>query len=293
MLVDFSYLYSFSVDDAIFKVTLYFGLIPYKLHLGLLITVWTAFISAQSSQNENQFVSSIPLRTSIFPGRDPSVHIILHSTVDSGRFRTPLAYRPWTKTLPGLVTLQSWLNGAHEVADVKVLVCVKSMGPKKSITSKTGKSLELREVKVHDDTGETALKLWNENTASIEHWVAGKTILLISEPGYRFSWGKAYITIEQKTVVDVEPEFTDAGWIRRWAAQLNKRDSLKQEVEEGLFDLKAFEEGADRPLFTIGEVDKWARKYPQREFMGCLSLVLLEMELSLWKRRNMLMCSEW
>ena len=44
--------------------------------------------------------------------------------------KTPLGYRDG-KQLDGLITLQNYTNGGHEILGVKVLVCVKSIGGRK------------------------------------------------------------------------------------------------------------------------------------------------------------------
>lgn len=238
------------------QITIYFS-IPYPIHLGLLVTVWTAFISSTPDKDEYYRLYA-PLRTSIFPGRDPSVHIILHENSDSGtRFHKPLEYDAGRNFLPGLMTIQAWLNGGHEIASVRILACVKSIGPKKPITTKTNKSLELQEVKLSDDTGETVLKLWNANTVNGKYWMPGKTILLISQPQYRFDYGKGSMGLGVVTMIDVEPECADAEWLRKWADGLMKRESLKMELEDGLFDHEAFETGRERPLFRISDIDEW------------------------------------
>ena len=44
--------------------------------------------------------------------------------------KTPLGYRDG-KQLDGLMTLKGFIEGGHEVADGKILVCVKSIGGRK------------------------------------------------------------------------------------------------------------------------------------------------------------------
>lgn len=44
--------------------------------------------------------------------------------------KTPIGHRDG-KQLPGLLTLKNYIEGGHEVAEAKVLVCVKSIGGKK------------------------------------------------------------------------------------------------------------------------------------------------------------------
>lgn len=209
---------------------------------------------------------SVPIRTSIFPGRDPAVQIILHSNSDSGaRFRTPSDCSTSDyEALPGLMTVQAWLNGGNEVSDVKILAGVKSIGPKKSITTKENKLLELQEIRLFDDTGEATLKLWNASTINSRLWTAGKTVLLISEPQYKLDFGKGHMGLGQPTMVDVEPDCPDAAWLRRWMEGRLNRESLKMEFNEDVFDAETFQAGREKPLFTIKDVEEWYGRHVQK-----------------------------
>lgn len=157
------------------------------------------------------------------------------------------------------MTLDSYIKGGHDgVIGVKILACVKSIGARKKITTKKGNECELAEVFLFDHTGEIKLTLWGEQIESSRPWQPGKTILLISTPGYRALYsGKGSISIQHSTMVDVDPDFPDAEWMRKYADGLTKREGLCLEFPEGVWDIEAAEHGVYRVLYTLAEVDEW------------------------------------
>ena len=69
--------------------------------------------------------------TSIFPERDNSCYFLVQEKSDEGVLcKTPLGYKDG-KQLNGLITLKNFVDGGHEVAAAKILVCVKSIGGRK------------------------------------------------------------------------------------------------------------------------------------------------------------------
>jgi len=66
--------------------------------------------------------------------------MVLDKVDDGEQCKSPLGYEE-AHQLSNLVTLKDYINGDHEKPDVRILVCVKSIGPKKSSMSR---SLELQ-----------------------------------------------------------------------------------------------------------------------------------------------------
>ena len=112
------------------QVKLYYHKTTYNLHLGQLCTIWTAFIAA-SSQAGFQTMSTV-LMTSISPERDNSSYCMLHALHENMSIcRMPLNYHlggPLDKHF----TLASFISGNHEIEGVRLIVCVKSIGARKS-----------------------------------------------------------------------------------------------------------------------------------------------------------------
>jgi hypothetical protein len=195
----------------------------------------------------------------LFPGRVASDHIMIHTNPSSDSIcRIPLDYRRG-QALPGLMTLDSYTSTGHDgVAGARILVCVKSIGARKKITTKTGVERELVEVWVFDHTAEVKWTLWGELIESAKEWQPGKTTLLISNPAYRVEYsGKGSVGVQHSTMIDVDPDFPDAQWLRKYALGLTKKESLCLEFPEDVWDVEAAEYGVYRNLYTLAEVDEW------------------------------------
>lgn len=93
---------------------------------------------------------------------------------------------------------------------------------------------------------------------SAKDWSPGVTILLVSNPGYRVGHnGKGTVGMVRQTMVDVDPEFPDGEWLRKFASGLTKRESLSLAFPEGVWDVEAAEYGVNRIFFTLAELDRW------------------------------------
>lgn len=114
----------------IVQVKLWYAEVDYQLRLGMLVSIWMPHISkAESSSPTLQAASLV---TSIFPERDDSCYFMVQEQSDEGVLcKTPLGYRDG-KQLDGLIALKNYTEGGHEVPSGKVLVCVKSIGARKT-----------------------------------------------------------------------------------------------------------------------------------------------------------------
>jgi hypothetical protein len=245
------------------QLKLYFPHEPYHLRLGCLVSVWTVFVSDATKAGATA-VPGVSIYANLFPGRVTSDHVMFHSSEDNsvGLCRRPLDYDRQTQSLPGLMTLASYISGGHDgVLGVKLLVCVKRIGAKRRITKTKGGESELVEVLLFDHTAELRLTLWEGLIESSRKWQSGKTILLISSPSYRAAYnGKGCIGIQQSTMLDEDPEFPDAVWLKNYAARLVKRESVCQQFPDDIFTedvIEAAEYGINRILFRLADVDEW------------------------------------
>ena len=114
------------------QVKLWYANVDYNLHLGLLVSVWTPHVS--NAESRSLTVQDVSLITSIFPERDHSCYFMVQEQSDEGVMcKTPLGYHDG-KQLDGLMTLKNFVEGGHELADGKILVCVKRIGGRKKCT---------------------------------------------------------------------------------------------------------------------------------------------------------------
>ncbi|QSZ32954.1 hypothetical protein DSL72_002537 [Monilinia vaccinii-corymbosi] len=283
-------------EGGVVLVKLHFANQPYPLKLGHLLSIWTAFIS-DISKADGASTPGIFVCANLFPGRNTSDHVMIHThSGASDVCRVPLGYSKG-EALSGLMTLEAYLNGGYDgVIGVKLLICVKSIGARKKIVKKDGAESTLVEVVLFDHTGEVKMKCWGDLIESVKEWHAGRTILLLTNPSHKLDYGgKGVLGLGRSTMVDVDPDFPDAQWLRKWAGGLMKRESVgvgfpgeiwgEEEVEEAIY-------GPRTALFGLRDVDEWVRDEARESFTGWISVVILEMGLVRNWRRNMLMCTE-
>ncbi|KAF1989878.1 hypothetical protein K402DRAFT_370693 [Aulographum hederae CBS 113979] len=276
-------------EGAACTVRLWFANIEYNLHLGQLVTIWTPHIS--NGEHGTLSSSSAPFFMSVFPERDRSCHFMIQDKSDEGVLcKTPLGYLEGLP-LPALMTLKNFSEGGYDVADGRILVCVKSIGAKKKFTNKKGLTSELVNVGVFDDTGEATLTLWGATAASASVWQTSNTVLLITNPGWRIE-RKTTISLTANTFVDVDPDIPDADWLRGFAQRLTRREHVNPPWPEGIFDFETAVESPLRVLYNLADLDEFARAAPGEKFHGYLSMIITEINIMLLYRRNMLMCNE-
>ena len=219
------------------------------------------FIS-DSSKADAGTVTDVGVCANLFPGRVTSDHVLVHTTNSTDDLcRVPLGWERTEQALAGLMTIESYLKGGYDgVTGAKILVCIKSVGGVRRVEKKTGGWGELMDVLLFDHTGEVKMTVWSEVIESVKEWQAGKTVLLISNPGWKVAWnGKGgSVGVTRQTMIDVEPVFGDADWLRRYAVGLRKKESVSLEVPEGVFDIEAATGGIVRMLFTLAELDTWS-----------------------------------
>ncbi|RMZ35067.1 hypothetical protein D0859_00805 [Hortaea werneckii] len=224
------------------------------IRLGLLVSVWSNHVS----DGENGTLSSTgaPLFVSLFPERDRNCHFMVHENSDDG------------------------------------------------ITRKDNSMTESISIQIHDDTAHAILGLWGTNTnsplrqaskdantsnpeaiRSREGWKAGETILLLQSASCK-PGRTPYLSLSSASMVDVNPAFPDAEWLRHWALRQRSRESVNPVFPANTFNLQTLKHGPVRCLYTIAELDVFARVAPAETFQGYLSVLITEMKiLEVWKRQ--------
>lgn len=177
----------------------------------------------------------------------------------------------------------------------KILVCVRSVGPRRTIQAKKREgTFDMVEVGVFDDTAVSVLKVWEDKVASAKTWIPNQTVLLISKPTYK-EYGKiSEIGIRHNSMVDVDPKFPDADWLRKRAKTLMKKECISIPFPSDTWDIGLAIHGPGRTLFTIAEIEDQVRHpEPKSDFTGKLSVIVLELKLLEQWRKNAICCTEW
>ncbi|KAI9669501.1 MAG: hypothetical protein M1829_005090 [Trizodia sp. TS-e1964] len=255
---------------------LYFAAAPPLLTLGAPCILRTPHLSPHPAS------AHIALCTSVFPERDALSGFTLLTPVP-GSNKMPLP--------PSLMTLAAFLALAPDVPCAgSILVCVRSVGPLKTLEGKHGQVYEKTEVRVADVSGETKLALWGAVGASARAWVVDHTVLGILAPVLERGGGGVGLGMESVVTVDPAGEGEEeVGTLREWAKAERLRRGVNPVVPARWLNVK---EGRDRILFSLGELDDFARSFPEAFLTGYLSLIILDVSLCALSHRVQLCAAE-
>lgn len=103
---------------------------------------------------------------------------------------------------------------------------------------------------------------------------------------------QTYLSLTAASIVDVDPSLPDADWLRRWSIRQRSREAINPPFPEDTFDVDAVMTGPVRCLFTLAELDEFARCAPNETFQGYLSLIIMETKLLGLRRREQLLAGE-
>lgn len=275
-----------------------------QLQLGALVTVWAGFI-AEFSTSYPIRVPSVSMIIPVHPAQGSASCIKFHREAPRSEEARLCRLRPdhnrhsRSAPMPGLIGLRAYLNrGQDAVPEAKVLVCVSSVGPRRTVRSQDRQTdLSLTEVRIFDETASCVLKLWEDKVSSARQWIPNQTILLITQPRLRPPDKRnpdPELGIGGSSAVDVDPSFPEADWLRKMAANRSKKkETVYQPFPTGIWDTEAAIHGPTRALFTLADIDDFVRDDPGAVFTGKLNLLITGVNITDCRRRNMLCCFEW
>ncbi|KAF2011537.1 hypothetical protein BU24DRAFT_486258 [Aaosphaeria arxii CBS 175.79] len=276
-------------DTGCILVGLWYASTEYQVHMGQLVTVYAFHLSHSQGSPLTPSASCAPLYASIFPERERKCHIMFHDNSDDGL----MCKRPYgckdSQVLPGLVTLKDFTNGAYDIEDCKVIACIKSIGVRKRFTGKNGSPCEVVGLRLFDDTAEVSLTLYGAACHSTSRWQPSQTVLLISSPGWRID-SIAKLSMNASTRLDIDPDLADVNWLRCFAQRLMKKEHINPTFPSGLCD--DAESSALQILFSLADVDEWARANPTSTFTGWISALITQLNIVTYFKRRMLMSTE-
>ncbi|KAH9877719.1 hypothetical protein J1614_002936 [Plenodomus biglobosus] len=281
-------------DTGVLTIRLWYAHTVYKIRLGQLLTVWTVHVS-NSSDHNSLAPSSAPLFTSIFPEGERNCFVMLHENSDDGtQFKRPFGCGD-SRALEGLMTLKGFTDGGYEVEEPKVLVCVKSIGARKRYLNRNGTTSTVISLGIFDNTADATLTLYSSLCSSAFYLTPSHSILLISNPGWRID-KTAKLSLNANSRVDIDPDLGDARRLRALAQRLTKKEHVNPPfpIEHGELGelVNTFKEATQRPLFTLADIDEFARSNPRERVLGYLSVIITELNIVMPFKRNMLMSNE-
>ncbi|KAI1756414.1 hypothetical protein F4782DRAFT_550227 [Xylaria castorea] len=271
--------------------------------LGQRITVWVTSISA-GNQAEIGHIPYCSTAATIYPARNGATHVEFHvdepGSEDDGSLRCPVDVSiDQYGNIPGLMTLKSFLASGYDLGEGRILVCVRSVGPRRTIQPKKREgTLHMVEVGIYDDTAHCVLKLWEDKITSAKSWIPNQTILLLSQPWcreYTDRLGAVHVEvgIGYSSLVDIGPNFPEARWLRAKIHEMAKKERVIVPFPADIWDLQLAMYGPDRTLYTLAELEEQVRNQaPATNFTGKVSVVVLEMNLMNHWRKATTYCIE-
>ncbi|KAH8202838.1 hypothetical protein TruAng_003001 [Truncatella angustata] len=255
----------------------------FTLVIGQTVTIYTAYI-ANSTKAETGHIPYVHYCTIIHPSRNRTTHIIFHQDLplsDEDRsFRAPLELNTeQTDNRFGLMSLKTFLSSGFDTGEGTILVCVRSIGPHKSVRSRKREgTVDLIEVSIFDDTAASVLKLWGDHISCARSLVPNQRILWISHPNYKTLYGHL-------VCADVE-------WLRKKAKELAKKESVLNHFPEGIWDVEATVNSTARELLKIAEMDENIRQDLESNTTDKLNVIISEVNLMAVWHKGMLCCTE-
>ncbi|KAI0134444.1 hypothetical protein BJ170DRAFT_717027 [Xylariales sp. AK1849] len=275
-----------------------------NLVLGHRVTIFATYIT-DATKTKTGYLTSVTCATTLYPSRNGATHMIFHqdspSSADDSSCRTPLGLNPKQGDyVPGLMTLKTFVAGGYDMGDGKILVCVRSIGPQKTVRPRNREgTVDLVEVGIFDDTATSVLTLWGDHVMSAKSFLPNQTILLITCPKCRVSdrpidksGVSAEVSIGLSSMVHVDPAFAEAYWLREKVKDLTTKESFLTRFPEEVWDDEASVNGPIKDLFTIAEVDELVRQDLSVNFTGKLNVVIIEMNLMESRRKGMVCFAE-
>lgn len=161
--------------------------------------------------------------------------------------------------------------------------------------NRNGTTSELISLGIFDDTSDGLITLYSSMCDSASLFVPSKTVLLISNPGWRIE-KMAKLTLSGNSRIDVDPDMGDARRLRALAQRLTKKEHVNPPFPLADDEVENFGTAAVRALYTLADVDGVARslsnKGSKETVAGYLSVIITELNIVTPFKRNMLMSNE-
>ncbi|CCU76318.1 hypothetical protein BGHDH14_bgh01342 [Blumeria hordei DH14] len=287
---------------AVISIKLYFADSQYSFVLGQPLTFWTTFIS-ELSMSELQSQTTLSISANMFPDRVTSDHLRIYPFGPSGAENNGAPAHQCDQKLSSLISLENLFRLGHDCfPDAKILVLVKSIGSSKQIHRRDGGGVQkLVDVILMDQTAECRLTLWNDLSTSAVTWHAGKTILLITNPGFRTPNSqvaearRGSVEINRYTMIEIDPSVDEVVHLQQWARFKAQCDALTWNSAAEFFDISLAEKTLKQQQLTMSELSLLNRIRADMNITvsGLLSVTLMRMELLSLHIKNKLICGNY
>lgn len=156
--------------------------------------------------------------------------------------------------------------------------------------NRNGTTSELITLTIFDDTADASLTLYSTLCDSAPLFTPSHTVLLISSPGWRIE-KTAKLSLNGNSRLDIDPDLSDARRLRSLAQRLTKKEHVNPAFPD-IDGVKGYEDAAVRVLYTLADIDSFARSNPREKLFGYISVIITQLNIVTPFKRNMLMCNE-
>jgi hypothetical protein len=159
----------------------------------------------------------------------------------------------------------------------------------RSDINRNGTTSELLTLGIFDDTADASLTLYAGLCDSAPIFQPSKSVLLISNPGWRIE-KTAKLSLNANSRVDIDPDIGDARRLRALAQRLTKREHVNPPFPA--IDVSCYENSPVRALYDFADIDDFARANPREQLLGYVSCIITSLNIVVPYKRNMLLSAE-
>jgi hypothetical protein len=160
-----------------------------------------------------------------------------------------------------------------------------------TVTNRNGTTSDLITAVVLDDSHEGYLTLYGSVSASASLWKPYETVLLIADPGWRID-KSAKLSLNANTQIFIDPSIAEARYLRALAQRLIKKEHVNPPFPCEDFSAAEAERSKIKVLYTLSEIDEFARINPKEKAVGYISVIITELHIVTNYKREMLMSNE-
>ncbi|KAG5519663.1 hypothetical protein PMAC_001819 [Pneumocystis sp. 'macacae'] len=174
-------------------------------------------------------------------------------------------------TIEGLMSLLTFVSGGHEaISKPKILVSIQKIGNLRNHNIKKG-ILDRIELKVFDDTYDAIFVLWGNNAKSATLWIPFNTMLLLTNISLSFYYGKAYLTFEKYSMIEVNPDI-DIESLRKYSAII--KNKLSDISKLPFLEDETINASFATMFYTLAEIDNIVRLKPKESVIGFINVLI-------------------
>ncbi|KAG4303886.1 hypothetical protein PORY_002703 [Pneumocystis oryctolagi] len=176
-------------------------------------------------------------------------------------------------TIEGLMSLLTFINGGYQATSrPKILVSIQKIGNLKNVSIGEG-FLDKIELKVFDDTCDAIFVLWGNNAKSAALWIPFDTILLLTSVSLSFHYGKAYLTFEKYSMVEINPDMNTES-LRKYSVVIKHKMSNMSKLPLLKDEIKVINASFAAMFYTLAEINNLVLLKPKESIVGLVNVLI-------------------